>query len=161
MSKDSKYYVDTYSRVDLEPKSVLRDNNGNILLQLETPDLSQLYKTGWKMPEVICLKAKDGVTDLYGVIYKPFDFDSTRKYPIISYVYPGPQTEVVPYAFSVNGRYNVALAQLGFIVVNFGHRGGSPQRNSYYHTFGYNNLRDYALADDNMALSSLQICTHT
>lgn len=155
MSKDSKFYVDTYSRVDMEPESVLRDNNGNILLQLETPDLSQLYKTGWKMPEVIKLKAKDGVTDLYGVIYKPFDFDSTKKYPIISYVYPGPQTEVVPYSFTVNGGYNVALAQLGFIVVNFGHRGGSPQRNSYYHTFGYENLRDYALADDKYGIEQL------
>lgn len=155
MSKDSKYYVDNYSRIDLEPKSVLRDNNGNILLQLETPDLSQLYQTGWKMPEVIKMKAKDGVTDLYGAIYKPFDFDSTKKYPIISYVYPGPQTEGVHYSFTVNGRLNVALAQLGFIVVNFGHRGGSPQRNSYYHTYGYNDLRDYALADDKYGIEQL------
>ncbi len=155
MSKDSKYYVDTYSAVDREPISVLRDNNGNVMLQLEKPDLSQLYATGWKMPEVIKLKAKDGVTDLYGVIYKPFDFDSTKKYPIISYVYPGPQTESVPYSFTTSGRYNVALAQLGFIVVNFGHRGGSPQRNTWYHTFGYENLRDYPLADDKYGIEQL------
>jgi dipeptidyl-peptidase 4 len=160
MSKDSKFYVDTYSAVNKEPLSVLRDNNGNILLQLEKPDLSQLYKTGWKMPEVIKLKAKDGVTDLYGVIYKPFDFDSTRKYPIISYVYPGPQTEGVPYSFTITGRYNVALAQLGFIVVNFGHRGGSPQRNAYYHTYGYENLRDYALADDKYGIEQLADMYH-
>jgi dipeptidyl aminopeptidase/acylaminoacyl peptidase len=161
MSKSSKYYVDNFSRVDLEPRSVLRDNNGNILMELERPDLSELYRTGWKKPETFRVKAKDGVTDLFGVMYKPFDFDSTRKYPVISYVYPGPQTESVPYTFSVSGRYNVALAQLGFIVVNFGHRGGSPQRSHYYHSFGYDDLRDYALADDKYGIEQLaDICPY-
>ena len=155
MSKSNKFFVDTYSRVDMAPKAVLRDNSGNIITDLETADLSQLFKTGWKMPETIIVKAKDGVTDLYGVMYKPFDFDSTRKYPVISYVYPGPQTESVPYSFTVSGGKNVALAQLGFIVVNFGHRGGSPMRSNYYHTFGYNDLRDYALADDKYGLQQL------
>lgn len=155
MSKSSKYYVDNFSRVDLEPRSVLRDNNGNILMDLERPDLTELYRTGWKKPETLRIKAKDGVTDLFGVMYKPFDFDSTRKYPVISYVYPGPQTESVPYTFSVSGRYNVALAQLGFIVVNFGHRGGSPQRSHYYHSFGYDDLRDYPLADDKYGIEQL------
>lgn len=155
MSKTNDYWVDTYSRVDMIPKSVLRDKNGSVLLELEEPDLSQIYPTGWKMPERFIVKANDGVTDLYGVMYKPFSFDSTRKYPIISYVYPGPQTESVPYSFSVSSRYNTALAQLGFIVVSFGHRGGSPQRNNYYHTYGYNNLRDYALADDKYGIEQL------
>lgn len=155
MSKSNKYFVDNYSRVDMIPVSVLRDNNGRVLLELEKADLSQLYLSGWKMPETFVLKAKDGVTDLYGVMYKPFNFDSTRKYPVISYVYPGPQTESVPYQFTVTGGKNIALAQLGFIVVNFGHRGGSPMRSNYYHTFGYNNLRDYALADDKYGLEQL------
>ncbi len=155
MSKSNKYFVDTYSTVDMIPEAVLRDNNGNILLRLEKADLSQLFKTGWKMPQTIVVKAKDGVTNLYGVMYKPFDFDSTRKYPVISYVYPGPQTESVPYSFTVTGGKNVALAQLGFIVVNFGHRGGSPMRNNYYHTFGYNDLRDYPLADDKYGIEQL------
>lgn len=155
MSKSGKYFVDTYSTVDKVPEAVLRDNNGNIILSLEKADISQLYKAGWKMPETIVVKAKDGVTDLYGVMYKPFNFDSTRKYPVISYVYPGPQTESVQYSFTVTGGKNVALAQLGFIVVNFGHRGGSPMRNNYYHTFGYNDLRDYALADDKYGIEQL------
>ncbi|MFO7851024.1 MAG: DPP IV N-terminal domain-containing protein [Bacteroidota bacterium] len=155
MSKTNDYWIDTYSRVDMAPRSVLRDKNGTILLKLEEPDLSQVYSTGWKMPERFVVKAKDGVTDLYGVMFKPFNFDSTRKYPVISYVYPGPQTESVPYSFSVSSRYNTALAQLGFIVVNFGHRGGSPQRNNYYHTYGYDNLRDYALADDKYGIEQL------
>jgi dipeptidyl aminopeptidase/acylaminoacyl peptidase len=155
MSKSSKFFVDTYSTVNQIPEAVLRDNNGNILLKLEKADLSQLFKAGWKMPETIILKAKDGVTDLYGVMYKPFNFDSTKKYPVISYVYPGPQTESVQYSFTVTGGKNVALAQLGFIVVNFGHRGGSPIRNNYYHTFGYNDLRDYPLADDKYGIEQL------
>jgi dipeptidyl aminopeptidase/acylaminoacyl peptidase len=155
MSKSNKYFVDTYSRVDMVPEAVLCDNAGNILLRLEKADISQVYQMGWKMPQTIKVKAKDGVTDLYGVMYKPFNFDSTRKYPVISYVYPGPQTESVPYQFTLTGGKNVALAQLGFIVVNFGHRGGSPQRSNYYHTFGYNNLRDYALADDKYGIEQL------
>ena len=155
MSKSNKYFIDTYSAVDKEPVSVLRDNNGNILLDLEKADLSQLYLTGWKMPETFVVKSKDGVTDLYGVMYKPFNFDSTRKYPVISYVYPGPQTESVPYEFTVTGGKNIALAQLGFIVVNFGHKGGSPRRSNYYHTYGYNDLRDYPLADDKYGIEQL------
>lgn len=155
MSKTNKYFVDTYSRVDMVPVAVLRDNSGNILLNLEKADLSQLLMMGWKMPETIKVKAKDGVTDLYGVMYKPFNFDSTRKYPVISYVYPGPQTESVPYQFTVTGGKNIALAQVGFIVVNFGHRGGSPMRSNYYHTFGYDDLRDYALTDDRYGIEQL------
>ena len=155
MSKSSKFFVDTYSTVDTEPQGVLRDNNGNILLNLEKSDLSQLYQMGWKMPKTVKVKAKDGVTDLYGVMYTPFNLDTTRKYPVISYVYPGPQTESVPYLFTPTGGKNIALAQLGFIVVNFGHRGGSPQRSNYYHTYGYDDLRDYALADDKYGIEQL------
>jgi len=73
MSKSNRYFVDTYSTVDRIPEAVLRDNTGNIILRLEKADLSQLFKTGWKMPETIILKAKDGVTDLYGIMYKPFN----------------------------------------------------------------------------------------
>jgi dipeptidyl-peptidase 4 len=154
MSKSNKYFVNTYSTVDKAPKAVLRDNAGNVLLELESVDLTELYKTGWKEAETFVLKARDGITNLYGVMYKPYDFDSTRKYPVISYVYPGPQTESVPYGFTVGGN-NIALAQLGFIVVNFGHRGGSPMRDQYYHSYGYQNLRDYALEDDKYGLEQL------
>jgi dipeptidyl-peptidase 4 len=155
MSKTNRFFVDTYSTVNTVPKTVLRDNNGNLLMNLEQADLSQLLSSGWKMPDIIVVKAMDGVTDLYGVMYKPFNFDSTKKYPIISNVYPGPQYERVPYGFSVSSEKNVALAQLGCIVVVFGHRGGSPMRSSYYHTYGYNDLRDYALADDKYGIEQL------
>lgn len=154
MSKSNKFFVNTYSTVDIAPKIVLRDASGNVIMDLETVDLSELLKTGWKPAEPFILKARDGITDLYGVMYKPYDFDSTRKYPIISYVYPGPQTESVPYGFTVGGA-QAALAQVGFIVVNFGHRGGSPMRDQYYHSYGYQNLRDYALEDDKYGLEQL------
>jgi dipeptidyl aminopeptidase/acylaminoacyl peptidase len=153
--ESSDYFVDTYSRVDMIPESVLRDNKGNIILKLETTDISQLLATGWKFPERFKVKAEDGITDIYGVMWKPFKFDPHRKYPIISYVYPGPFSEYVPKTFSASGGQNVSLAQIGFITVNMGHRGGSPQRHLYYHTYGYDNLRDYALADDKYVMEQL------
>ncbi|TYA85530.1 alpha/beta hydrolase family protein, partial [Seonamhaeicola marinus] len=89
----------------------------------------------------------DGITNIYGVMYKPFDFDENKKYPIIEYVYPGPQTEAVNASFSVRMDNVDRLAQVGFIVVTLGNRGGDPRRSKWYHTYGYGNLRDYGLAD--------------
>ena len=149
-----KYFVDTYSRVDTPPKSALLDGQGTPLSELETTDVSQLMTAGFKYPEAFKVKADDGVTDLYGVIYKPFDFDAGRKYPVIEYVYPGPQVEQVTKAFSPKSP-NVPLAQLGFVVVEVGNRGGSPLRDKWYDTYGYGNLRDYGLADKKAALERL------
>lgn len=155
MSPSGKYFIDTYSRVDLAPHSILRDKNGKLVCELAEADLTALYATGWKMPERFMVKAADGVTDLYGVMWKPFDFDSTRHYPIISYVYPGPQQDALPVDFTITGNDNCALAQVGFIVVTIGHRGGTPIRGHYYGTFGFGNLRDYPLADNKFALEQL------
>jgi dipeptidyl aminopeptidase/acylaminoacyl peptidase len=152
----NKYFVDTYSRVDQAPISVLREaSKGTVLLKLEETDLRRLYETGWQMPERVKVKAVDGVTDLYGVLWKPLKLEEGRKYPIISYVYPGPQVESFSTTWSATGRYNMALAQLGFVTVAMGHRGGSPMRDKYYHTYGYDNLRDYALPDDKYSLEQL------
>jgi len=153
--ESSKYMVDTYSRIDLAPISVLRDRKGTVLIDLETTDLRRLIETGWQMPQRFKVKAADGVTDLYGEMWLPFKMEKDRKYPIISYVYPGPQTESVTIQFSTSGRKNQSLAQLGFVVISVGHRGGSPKRYKYYHTYGYDNLRDYALADDKYAIEQL------
>ena len=156
VSKRGYYLVDNYSRINLMPESVLRDKQGALLCRLAKADLSRLYRMGWKMPEPFTVKAKDGVTDLYGIMWKPFNFDSTKKYPIISQVYPGPQIETVWTDFTVLDKYNnTSLAQVGFIVVCMGHRGGSPLRNKAYHTYGYGNLRDYALEDDKYGLEQL------
>jgi dipeptidyl-peptidase 4 len=149
-----KYFVDTYSRVDTAPKSALLDGQGTPVGELETTDVSQLMTAGFKYPETFKVKADDGVTDLYGVIYKPFDFNASRKYPVIEFVYPGPQVEQVTKAFSPKSP-NVPLAQLGFVVVEVGNRGGSPQRDKWYDSYGYGNLRDYGLADKKAALERL------
>ena len=149
-----RYFVDTFSRVDTAPKSVLVDPQGALLADLETADLSQLLEAGFKFPEIFKVKADDGITDLYGVMYKPFDFDPARKYPLIEFVYPCPQTEQVSKIFSPRSP-NVPLAQLGFIVIEVGNRGGSPQRDKWYDSFGYGNLRDYGLADKKAAAEHL------
>jgi len=152
---DGRFLLDTYSRMDQEHTNVLRDIKGNKVLELDKPDLSLLYEAGWKKPELIKVKASDGVTDLYGIMYKPFNFDPQKKYPIISNVYPGPQSEQIPRSFVIDDNCNQSLAQLGFIVINIGHRGASPYRHKSYHNFGYGNLRDYALSDDKFAIEQL------
>ena len=145
-SPSGRYFVHSYSRVNTVPQTVLRDGRGGVLMELETADFSMLEEAGWQMPEPFTVKAADGVTDLYGVTYKPFDFDSTKVYPLVEYVYPGPQTESVSKFFNTN-RFEVALAQFGMIVVTVGNRGGHPDRSKWYHNYGYGNLRDYGLAD--------------
>jgi hypothetical protein len=100
------------------------------------------------------VKADDGITDLYGVMYKPFDFDPSKKYPVILYVYPGPQTESVTKTFNPR-ELNVALANVGFIVLEVGNRGGNPQRSKWYHNYGYGNLRDYGVPDKKAAVEQL------
>ena len=157
-SKTFNYFIDTYQRVDLEPHVVLRNRHGKKIMDLEKADISRIKEMGWKAPERFKVKAADGVTDLYGVMWKPFDFDSTKHYPIISSVYPGPFYEYVPTQFDfIHGR-NTQLAQLGLIVIAVGHRGGSPMRGKYYHTYGFGNLRDYPLADDKYAIEQLADC---
>jgi len=154
MSESTKYFVDNASRVNGSPESVLYDSLGNVVTKLEVPDLSALLENGFKYPEPFTVKADDGVTDLYGVMYKPFDFDPDKKYPIIAYVYPGPQTESVTKNFNPRST-SIGLAQYGFIVIEVGNRGGNPQRSKWYHNYGYGNLRDYGLADKKTAIEQL------
>ena len=154
LSESNRYFVDNSSRVNGSPESVLYDTLGTPITKLETPDLSALMEVGFKYPEPFMVKADDGVTDLYGVMYKPFDFDPARKYPIIAYVYPGPQTEAVTKTFNPRN-VNISLAQFGFIVIEVGNRGGHPTRSKWYHNYGYGNLRDYGLADKKSAIEQL------
>lgn len=158
MCESRRYFVDTYSRVDSAPVSVLRDNQGTVVMNLEAMDTTLLEQAGWKPPEAFRVKAADGVTDLYGVMWKPFDFDPEKSYPVIVYCYPGPQSEPVPKTFFLlrdQRVHNLPLAQLGFIVVTVGQRGGSPYRSKWYHTYGYGNARDYPLADNKSAVEQL------
>ena len=154
LSPNKRWIVDNFSRIDLAPKAVLRDASGKTVMDLETMDISRLKELGWRPPETFQTKAADGVTDIYGNLWKPFDFDSTKKYPIIANVYPGPQTESVNFTFSPTA-VPQELAQLGFIVIQIGNRGGSPQRSQEYQGYGYFNLRDYALADKKAGIEQL------
>lgn len=155
MNDEAKYVINNSSRVNTVPKSVLLDNMGNKVMDLETADLSLLMATGYKFPEPFKVKADDGITDIYGVMYKPFNFDPNKKYPIIEYVYPGPQTEAVNKAFGRSMDRMDRLAQMGYIVITVGNRGGHPARSKWYHTYGYGNLRDYGLADKKAAIEQL------
>ncbi len=152
---NSLYFVNNSSTVHSAPKSALYNTEGRKILDLENADLSSLFGAGYKYPEVFKVKANDGRTDLYGVMYKPYDFDSTKKYPIIAYVYPGPQTEAVNKAWGRSMDRTDRLAQAGFIVITVGNRGGHPSRSKWYHNFGYGNLRDYGLADKKAAIEQL------
>lgn len=152
---NAAFVVNNYSRVNTIPRTDLLDSNGRKLMSLEESDFSQLLDAGYKFPEPFKVKAADGVTDLYGVMYKPFDFDSTQVYPVIDYVYPGPQVEATVYPFSRMSVRTDRLAQAGFIVITVGNRGGHPSRSKWYHNFGYGNLRDYGLADQKAAIIQL------
>ncbi len=154
-SESSNYFIDNYSRVNTAPVSNLYNANGQLIMKLEETDLSNLFAAGYKFPEPFKVKAGDGITDLYGVMYKPFDFDSTKTYPIIEYVYPGPQTEAVNKSFGKSMDRIDRLAQMGFIVISVGNRGGHPSRSKWYHTYGYGNLRDYGLEDKKVAAEQL------
>ncbi len=156
MSESGRWIVDSSSRVDQAPRSELRDAQGGLLLPLEATDVTALLEAGFQYPEPFQVKADDGVTDLFGVLYKPFDFDPRKTYPVILYVYPGPQTESVSKTF-VPRSASQHLAQFGFIVVEVGNRGGNPQRSKWYHNYGYGNLRDYGLADKKRCIEQLAL----
>jgi len=147
MADSNKYFVSNYSRVNTIPKSELRTSDGRLVMKLEEADLSRLFATGYKFPEPFKVKANDGITDIYGVMYKPFDMDTTKVYPLLEYVYPGPQTEAVNKSFSYRMDRLDRMAQVGFVVITLGNRGGHPDRSKWYHNYSYGNLRDYGLAD--------------
>ncbi|MEE0316991.1 MAG: DPP IV N-terminal domain-containing protein [Bacteroidales bacterium] len=154
-SDDGKYFIANYSRVDYKPASALFDASGKKVCDLGEADFSLLFAAGYKFPERFKVKAADGITDLYGAIYKPFDFDSTKVYPICDYVYPGPQVEANNISWSRGFTRTDRLAQLGFIVITVGNRGGHPDRSKWYHNYGYGNLRDYGLEDQKYAIQQL------
>ena len=155
VSDDTRFVVDNYSRVNTVPCADLLDRNGNKIMTIQESDFSQLMAAGYQFPELFTVKAADGVTDLYGVMYKPYNFDSTKVYPIIDYVYPGPQVEAVYYPFTRMSVRTDRLAQAGFIVISVGQRGGHPSRSKWYHNYGYGNMRDYPLADHKAAVEQL------
>jgi dipeptidyl-peptidase 4 len=147
MSPDGRYIVDSYSTPNTPPVTVLRDANGNVLQTLERADISRLVATGWHPPTPIRVKARDGKTDIYGLMFTPYKLDSTKKYPIVNYIYPGPQAgSVGPRSFFPARGDNQAVANLGFIVVAIDGM-GTPGRSKAFADAYYGKMGDNTLPD--------------
>ncbi len=146
-SSDFSKFVDTYSRVDMPPVKVLRSaTDGKVILELEKADISALQQTAWKQTEVFTAKARDGVTDIWGIIARPSNFDPNKKYPVIEYIYAGPQSSFVPKSFSTNPSGLNTVAELGFIVVQIDGMGTS-NRSKAFHDVAWKNLKDAGFPD--------------
>ena len=146
LSRDLKYYVDTWSRVDLPTVMELRrSSDQKALMQVEQADITKLRDAGWKAPEVFVAKGRDGATDIWGIIFRPTDFDAQRKYPVIEYIYAGPQDSFVPKTFRPY-YFMQALTELGFIVVQIDGMGTS-NRSKAFHDVAWKNLGDAGFPD--------------
>ena len=146
-SPDHRYLTDTYSLVNKAPVTVLRDaRDGRILMTLEQTDTSRLIEAGWKAPEVFTAKGRDGKTDMWGLIYRPTNFDASRKYPVIEYIYSGPGDQYVPKTFLPYNSWMTSLAELGFIVVQVDGMTTSF-RSKRFEEVCYKNLKDAGLPD--------------
>jgi dipeptidyl aminopeptidase/acylaminoacyl peptidase len=155
LSPDGKYFVDAYSTPDTPQVSDLRDATGKLIANLEKTDISRLRATGWKPPTRITVKARDGVTDLYGLMYTPTNLDPSKKYPIIDYIYPGPQGgSVGSRSFSASRGDNQALAELGFIVMQVDGM-CNPLRSKKFHDSCYGDMADNTLPDQVGAIKQL------
>jgi dipeptidyl aminopeptidase/acylaminoacyl peptidase len=147
MAPSGEYFVDRYSRPEVPPVMVLREANGKLMRTLETADISRLLSAGWTPPVPFTVKARDGMTDLYGLMFKPSSFDAGRKYPIVDWVYPGPHIgSVGSRHFAASHGDRQALAELGFIVIALDGM-GTPFRSKSFHDVVYGNLRDNTLPD--------------
>lgn len=156
LSPDAKYFVDTYSTPDTPSVTVVRDaNNGRVLRELERADISRLVASGWKPPMPVTMKARDGTTDIYGLMFTPTNMDSTRKYPIINYIYPGPQSgSVGTRSFTPSRNDHQALAELGFVVVAIDGM-GTPGRSKEFHDAYYGRMGDNTIPDQVAGMKEL------
>ncbi|WP_074653707.1 S9 family peptidase [Terriglobus roseus] len=165
LSADGKYFVDTFSTTQVPPVTVLRDTEGRQIAEIAKTDIARLKASGWKAPESFTVKARDGKTDLYGIMFKPSNFDPKKKYPIINYIYPGPQTGSVgsrsfaplpgdEASLARTRGYNAGLAELGFIVVSIDGM-GTPGRSKKFHDAYFGNLGDNTLPDQIAGMKEL------
>lgn len=155
LSPDNKYFVDNYSKPDVPPVSVLRDMKGKLIAPLEKADISKLLASGWKAPEPITVNSRDGKWKLYGLMFSPSNLDKNKKYPVINYIYPGPQGGGVgSRSFSPSRGDNQALAELGFIVVVIDGT-CNPGRSKSFHDVCYGNMADNTLEDQVSGIKQL------
>ena len=147
LSNDNKYIVDVASTVADAPVAVLRNaETGELVMDLEKADISEIVANGWKAPEVFVAKGRDGKTDMWGIIIRPTNFDPSKKYPILEYIYSGPGDHYVPKSFFSFNRYMSAIAELGFIVVQVDCMGTS-YRSKEFEEVCYKNLKDAGIPD--------------
>ena len=155
MSPDRRYFVDSYSTPATPPVTVLRDLRGRVVQTLERADISRLLATGWRPPTPFTVKARDGQTDIYGLMFTPSTLDSTKKYPIINYIYPGPQSgSVGSRSFSPARGDHQALAELGFVVVAIDGM-GTPGRSKAFMDAYYGRMGDNTLPDQVAGMKEL------
>ena len=154
-SPSGRFFVDSYSKPDVPPTAHVRDADGKLVLALEKADVSRLVAAGWQPPVPITVKARDGVTDLYGLMYKPTNLDPAKKYPIVNHIYPGPQTgSVGGRTFSPSRGDAQALAELGFVVVEIDGM-GTPWRSKRFHEAYYGDMGDNTLPDQVAGMKEL------
>jgi len=154
-SPSGRFFVDNYSQPDVPPIAVLRDSNAKVVATLGKADISKLLASGWKPPTPFTVKARDGKTDLYGLLFKPTNFDPGRKYPIVNHIYPGPQGgSVGSRSFSVARGDVQALAELGFVVIELDGM-GNPLRSKSFHDFYAKDLGDNTLPDQVAGMKQL------
>jgi dipeptidyl aminopeptidase/acylaminoacyl peptidase len=155
LSPSGNYFVDSYSKPDVPPITVLRDMNGKLISSLEKTDVSRLAATGWQAPTPVTLKAHDGKTDVYGLVYMPTKLDPNKKYPVIDYIYPGPQGgSIGSWSFAASRGDNQALAELGFVVVEI-EGTSNPLRSKSFHDMSYGNMAENTLPDQIAAIRQL------
>jgi len=154
-SPSGRYFVHTYSRPDTPPVTQVRRADGKNAATVERADISRLLAQGWVPPIPFTVKARDGVTDLYGLLFRPSNFDETKKYPIINNIYPGPQVgSVRGRSFSAARGDAQALAELGFIVVQLDAM-GTPLRSKTFHAAYYGDMGDNGLPDQVAGMKQL------
>ncbi len=156
MSPDGKTFVDSYSTPTTPPVTVLRSSaDGHVIATIAKADISRLKAAGWVPPIPFTVKARDGKTTLYGIMFKPSNFDPAKKYPVIDYVYPGPQTgSVRGRSFNPSRGDNQALAELGFVVVALDGM-GTPWRSTSFHHTWYGDMGDNTLPDQVKGIQEL------
>ena len=154
-SPSYKYIIDTYSQPNVPSVTVLRGMDGKLITPLEKTDVSRLAATGWKAPAPVSVKAADGKTDIYGLVFTPNKMEAGKKYPVIDYIYPGPQGgSVGSWSFSASRGDNQALAELGFIVVVM-EGTSNPNRSKSFHDMSYGNMAINTLPDQIAAIRTL------
>lgn len=155
LSPDGKYFIDNYSTPDVPPVTVLKDMKGKLISTIEKTNISRLTATGWQPPTPITVKSRDGKWDLYGLMFTPTNLDKTKKYPIVNYIYPGPQGGGVgSRSFSAARGDHQALAELGFIVVVIDGT-CNPDRSKTFHDVCYGNMADNTLQDQIAGIKQL------